>query len=309
VSVAPDEPANVDEIAKRYRLLYYQRLRTEEECILACARGIDAKFALEISKAWKPEYAPQGKIPLNSPFPPVTIHSIPVLEYDFDGRQFIFSNSWGREWGLNGLGFLPFGYLSRYLIEAWTNGSGCHSPAIEPGLTFRRIEGHGDRFGIPRLYEAIDADGDVCAGWLFATLRSRGRIDVEELFVRPEYRLNRIATKLCTSLLHDAEEQPVCFWIPWGDHEDRNAPNLLQWAKSQSLRIEPARVKWAAYRATKGEPVDTLPALDWVPEKATGPIHRLDADDHGYQAAPDILSSGDVVIADKVPEGKKQPRG
>jgi GNAT superfamily N-acetyltransferase len=64
--------------------------------------------------------APKGRVP----FPAqeehsVGAHYVSLFGYEHDG-SLLFLNSWGREWGDDGLGWFSPEYVERYLVEAWT---------------------------------------------------------------------------------------------------------------------------------------------------------------------------------------------
>lgn len=44
-------------------------------------------------------------------------HSIVITGYDMDKRVFMFKNSWGKEWGKNGYGTIPFDVVDQYVTE------------------------------------------------------------------------------------------------------------------------------------------------------------------------------------------------
>lgn len=279
--VMPNEPHNADDIAKRHRLFNYQRLRSEYECTYALFTDRITSVALEIGKAWNRKNAPKGRIDLNSPHPPSLVHSIPLMGFDFDAGEFIFPNSWGEEWGDKGMGYLPFGYLSRFMVEGWT------APAFsqqiyppKPGIDMHMRRGEPTKLGIPSVFEVYDGDTDTMAGWALAVQKPDVAFDIEDFFIRPDYRRRGLGTDLAKGILkiQPSVSDPIRFWIPWGDHEERNAPALLAWAKKLGLRLQPSGVRWAAYMAEAGAPVDSLPQLEWIPAKATGPLHLLEDD-------------------------------
>ncbi len=48
-------------------------------------------------------------------------HAIYPVGYN-DKTQFVkFKNSWGEGWGNNGFGYLPYRYITRYMIDAWSS--------------------------------------------------------------------------------------------------------------------------------------------------------------------------------------------
>lgn len=276
-NVMPNEPPNADAIAKASRVSHYQRLRSEHECSYALAIDRPIGAALEITKDWNKENAKGGRIPLNPKYPVESVHFISLVAFDFEREEFIFPNSWGKEWGNKGLGYLPFGYLSQFMVEAWTGLPFAfdYQPR-RPGLDFRLRQADDSKLGVMYALEIIDGDRDILAGW--AHVIQRESIEVEELFVRPEYRRKGLGSKLVREIL-DLQKKlstSIRFWVPWGDHTDHNAPALLRWAKKAGLRLEPSGVRWAAYRAEVGSPVDALPALEWIPGKPASPMHLLD---------------------------------
>src|SRR4029453_6843130 len=128
-------------------------------------------------------------------------------------------------------------------------------------------------------------------GWACVIQKPKVAIDVEDLFIRPEYRRQGLGSELVLQILKlkGKLSVPIRFWVPWGDHTDHNAPALLQWARKAGLRIERSGVRWAAYRAEVGSPVASLPGLEWIPAKPASPLHLLDE-------FPAIGRSGDNEI-------------
>ncbi len=298
--VIPGEPVNADTIAKPHRLAYYQRLRSELECLYVVGLNRPASAALEVSKAW--HSPPGGAIPLdNGGFPSVAVHSIPLNEFDFERERFVFANSWGRQWGEQGIGFLPYGFLTRFMVEAWTAPftTNCNSP-VQLGVHLEVHRGQASKLGVPWIVDVQDGDNDVMVGWAHVMQRERF-FDVEELFVRPDYRRQGHATAIANEILKNAPEVlTVRFWIPWGDHSERNAPALISWAKKVGLRIEPSGMRWAAYVATPGAPVDALPPLAWMPTKATCPRYTLvdeEVDEEEVEEADEMRDTWDELRA------------
>jgi GNAT superfamily N-acetyltransferase len=64
--------------------------------------------------------APKGRVPLPAEQErSVGAHYVSLAGYEQDG-SLLFVNSWGREWGDDGLGWFSPEYVERYLVEAWT---------------------------------------------------------------------------------------------------------------------------------------------------------------------------------------------
>lgn len=291
-NVMPNEPPNADAIAKASRVSHYQRLRNEHECFYALTTDRTVGAALEITKDWNKENAKGGRIPLGPKYPVASVHFISLVAFNFQTGEFIFPNTWGKGWGDRGLGYLPFGYLSQFMVEAWSGPPFAfpYQPQ-QPGLDFRLRQADESKLGVVYALDIIDGDHDILAGWAHVVKRPRESIDVEELFIRPEYRRKGLGSELVRRILELQKNRsaPIRFWVPWGDHTDHNATALLRWAKKTGLRLEPSGVRWAAYRAEVGSPVDALPTLEWIPDKPASPLHLLDE-------RPSIRSSGNDEI-------------
>lgn len=49
----------------------------------------------------------------------VSGHAVSVVGYNLNDRQFLIKNSYGKSWGDNGYGWLPFEYVDMYSFENW----------------------------------------------------------------------------------------------------------------------------------------------------------------------------------------------
>jgi hypothetical protein len=56
---------------------------------------------------------PVGSIPAGS-------HAILLVGYDDATKCVKFINCWGRDWGEEGFGYLPYGYVEQYAVTAWS---------------------------------------------------------------------------------------------------------------------------------------------------------------------------------------------
>jgi hypothetical protein len=117
----PLEPPGMDEIAKKYRIFRYQRIRNPQECLLAVRNRHPVMAAFEITREWFETV--NGVIdlpPMDSAI--VGSHQVTIIGADesftvFSGSErklFLFDNSWGRAWGVDGRGFLTWDFFSRW---------------------------------------------------------------------------------------------------------------------------------------------------------------------------------------------------
>ena len=47
-------------------------------------------------------------------------HAICIVRYDDKKKLYKFKNSWGKNWGAKGYGFLPYEYMKKYGMDAWS---------------------------------------------------------------------------------------------------------------------------------------------------------------------------------------------
>lgn len=268
------EPDNADDIAKRDRIISYQRLRTEPECLCAILISGLASVSLEITSAWKSP--PQGRIAFDANLPVKSVHSIPLIGFNFDLSYFEFQNSWGAEWGNNGRGYLPLGYLNRSMTEGWLSPADRQTPPTESGVHSRVREGAVTPLGRQIILEIIDGDKDIVVAWAHLVIRGSA-FDVEELFVRPDFRRKGHGTELVKQIKAAVPlSTPLRFWVPWGDHCEHNAASIIGWARKVGLNLAPSGKRWAAFLGTEGDAVESLPSLNWTPGKAKSSLFALD---------------------------------
>jgi hypothetical protein len=100
----PVEPEGIDDLAHEYLGHRYQRVRSLNECkrVLAFHSPI-VGISINITKSWRDP--PKGIIPAKRSGK-LHVHSISLVGYDDSQQRLIFKNSWGRDWGDKGLGYL-----------------------------------------------------------------------------------------------------------------------------------------------------------------------------------------------------------
>jgi len=70
-------------------------------------------------------------------------HSVTIVGYDDNSREFKFKNSWGADWGDKGYGYLPYDYVSGYTIDD------SHSRLVDDAWTILQIEYDSDFVQLP----------------------------------------------------------------------------------------------------------------------------------------------------------------
>ncbi len=266
-------PAEMDERAKPGRVHHYQRIRSSRDARRIARKNPDIRSFIKQGKKWPPpgewlelkvafEFtrqfveSPNGEVKFPPPGTPILgTHSVPIIGMSESQRSFIFSNSWGPDWGDRGFGSMPFGFFDDYLVESWAIDE--RRPVFPNGndiLSFRwnvpdplGSQIHGMELYDPREDERI--------AWSFAVHRD-GFLDIEELFVRPLYRCRGFGSRL-VAMIHDlAQEQgqPIRSWVPFADIGEENRPALVAIMSKLGLGIQRSGVRWSAYKATQDEP-------------------------------------------------------
>ena len=274
----PNEPDDADLIAKRWRLASYQRVRSETECHYALATGHLVAVSIEITSDWKAP--PSGNLALDvNTLPVAGVHSIALRWFDKSRKRFVFRNTWKPTWGDNGWGYLPEGFIDRYLVDGWIMSSAKHSECtLQTGIYKHQWNGPGRTLnGVLHVIELHDGDTDTMAGWVLAVQRE-GVLDVEDLYVASPYRRRGFGSRLGHDVLSLAKSigVPIQFWIPWGDHEEGNAAALKGLTKNLGLKVEPSGVRWAPFKCVMDEPQATFPKLTWIPNKSACSLATLE---------------------------------
>ena len=255
----PDDSPEFDRLAKPNRILLYQRIRDAKDACHFLARYGHVSASFEITSQWFD--APNGEISIPEPSDAfVGGHAVSLCGYHPNEHRFKFANSWGEKWGVNGYGSLPYDFFDQFLTEAWCVRGICdeipvsdrnHTQLIQWGLP------DSLRDGLIHLVEMYDPRVDERLGWAFATERD-GYLDIEDLFVKPQYRHQGIGTAFANALVDRSNEQrmPLRMWISHADAPYTSASPIKQLLIKMNLaNVEPSGVRWASYLAT-GRPTD-----------------------------------------------------
>lgn len=248
--------------------LTYRRLRsaTSVERFLQRSRDVGVVIGVPLSPGWI--NPPNGIIPLpqsNQIFPDQT-HCVALRDFLPGRRHFRFPNSW-ENWGLDGDGFLSYDYFDRYVFESFalykrdntpveSNNKQSLIPFDDGEKTFlRRVVIRTEE--LDRYYTfTVESSPKQRYGWALVTERE-GWLDLEELYVRPEFRKRGIGSVLLDAVdsLRAKKKLPLRIFVNWSESE-REDPNAFEVMCNLVARLgcsfEPCDDPRAAYIATQG---------------------------------------------------------
>jgi C1A family cysteine protease len=106
--------------AKKFRVLTYARILNLNELRMnlaskgPCVAGIEVFRGIMETKS--------GIIPMpKNNEPALGGHAVCIVGYDDKNKLVKFKNSWSKNWGDSGYGYLPYVYLEKYMMDAWSS--------------------------------------------------------------------------------------------------------------------------------------------------------------------------------------------
>jgi len=106
--------------AKKFRIMTYARILDLNELRLSlasngpCVIGVEVFGGMMNTKTGIVPMPEKNESSLGG-------HAICPVGYDDKKKVIKFKNSWSGEWGRKGYGFLPYAYVERYMIDAWSS--------------------------------------------------------------------------------------------------------------------------------------------------------------------------------------------
>ena len=114
----PKRGVNPD--AKRFRVLTYARILHLDELRMSlaakgpCVIGVGVFRGMMKTKTGVVPMPKKDEETLGG-------HAICCVGYE-DGKKLVkFKNSWSVQWGKKGFGYLPYAYIERYMMDAWSS--------------------------------------------------------------------------------------------------------------------------------------------------------------------------------------------
>jgi GNAT superfamily N-acetyltransferase len=252
----PAEPRGIDAKARHIRIDTYHRVRTSKEAASALFAGLPFNVALKVTRAWL-RGRTDGVICMptaDDEF--IGEHAVLLTGYA-DGR-FRLDNSWGWGWGDAGRGWLPFEYFDRFAVAAFLPMVSSHRlpPGSGDGVQLVAVTPSGHPC---MAIHFDDPESGDRAAWAMAVARD-GYLDVEDLFVMPQFRRQGYAVRLAHALLAMSAEEamPLRAWVTYGDADRNGIAGVRAAADLLDLNLQPASVPWARLVGTKHHPASSV---------------------------------------------------
>lgn len=180
---------------------------------------------------------------------------------------------------------MPYEYFDEYVFECWGIYAGPGDLRMfrqkdldRPGRV--RWSAHDEQDHKIYAFEVRHPEGDDRLAWTFVVERGGG-LEVEELYVRPEYRHQGHGRWLAQSVRQLAQEKgsPLRLWVAFADCRSESAstyPALVATARYLGLQFHQSPVKWAAYfGTTEGPGLDAPVEPSSLPVRPRAPRRDL----------------------------------
>ena len=106
--------------AQKFRISTYARILSLNELRLSLAGIGPVVLGIEVFKGMLKTKT--GIVPMpNKNEASLGGHAVCAVGYDDEKELAKFKNSWSRKWGQQGFGYLPYGYIARYMMDAWSS--------------------------------------------------------------------------------------------------------------------------------------------------------------------------------------------
>src|SRR5260370_13964008 len=264
-----------------WRNFYYRRIRSAIECDRHMVLHPEGRpdFAFHLTAAWA--NPPGGVIPLHSDADlliPYT-HASRFIGCIPNRRLFHFQLKWS-DWGDRGTGYMPYEYFDRYVFECWaTYGSGVLRVYRSKKLDDEgRVQwsAHDEQDHRIYAFEVHDPRSDERRAWTLVIERD-GALEIEELYVRPEYRRLGHGRWLADRVAQLAREKqmPLRLWVAFADCKSESESNysaIVSTARRLSVQFRTCPVPWAAYFATTEQQGEVFPVEpSTIPDRPRAP--------------------------------------
>ncbi|MDP2923083.1 MAG: C1 family peptidase [Candidatus Omnitrophota bacterium] len=106
--------------AKKFRIITYARILNLNELRMNLSSIGPVVLGIEVFKGMFKTKT--GIVPLpKKNEASLGGHAICAVGYTDEKKLIKFKNSWSTKWGEKGFGYLPYGYIQRYMMDAWSS--------------------------------------------------------------------------------------------------------------------------------------------------------------------------------------------
>jgi hypothetical protein len=106
--------------AKKFCIMTYARILKLDELRMSLATKGPAVLGIEVFKGMLKTKTGIVPIPKKGERS-IGGHAIAACGYDDEKELVKFKNSWSSKWGAKGYGYLPYVYIERYMMDAWSS--------------------------------------------------------------------------------------------------------------------------------------------------------------------------------------------
>jgi len=162
-------------------------------------------------------------------------HGVTVVGWSDKNQVLSFANSWGEKWGNKGYGYLPYSYLEKYTIECWAIMSRKDWQNFKQDLgenNFKDKKGELIKTQLNKVSPVVygrsplwvldlyKPDGKI-GGWSHFSILDYGNIiEIEEIFILPEFRQLGWGTKILEIIENIAKSHGISTIKGWVSVQD-----------------------------------------------------------------------------------------
>ncbi|MGH7173031.1 MAG: GNAT family N-acetyltransferase [Gemmataceae bacterium] len=253
------------------RFFYYRRIRSAAEAerhLQMVDSAVPVSVYLFASWA-KPPLKDVIPMPRDGELPLRDTHLVVLRRCSPEQRAFFFTNTWGEAWGNTGWAALSYEYVNKYTFESWVTH---HESQVSLESSRKaRVANRLERRWVARDewsrriygFEVWDEHEKERQAWSFV-LETADALEIEELYVRPEFRRRGLGKVLADKVraLAKAKRMPLRAWVPFADCRQENPSNypaVVAIARLLGLQFQSCPEIWAAYYATDEQPGSDFP--------------------------------------------------
>lgn len=206
-----------------------------------------------------------------------------VLDSFTERGTFSFLNTWGPNWGVLRRGYIPFEYVKKYCFESWLPYPRLfidnESTKISDDYLLSTVSSRDENYQPIQVISIYDQSKTDRLAWAFILKKETG-YEIEELYVRPEYRRQGFARIIIDEIISIIPHNAVLrVWVPFADckkEDPNNYDGLVRIAELLNVKFTKCEEKWAAYHAVNIGNGSRFPIEpDFIPERPRSTLNEV----------------------------------